>query len=106
MISQPTVVMAPHGTRPEADARRSLTGRRSPPYPPRVSAAPSPIDFLDVGFYVRDPYDAYAWLRHEAPVYWDAPNDLWAITRHEDVAFVSTHPEIFCSGEGYRPGMG
>jgi cholest-4-en-3-one 26-monooxygenase len=71
-----------------------------------VTTPPSPIDFLDVGFYVRDPYDAYAWLRREAPVYWDAPNDLWAITRHEDVAFVSTHPEIFCSGEGYRPGMG
>ena len=71
-----------------------------------MSTPPSPIDFLDVGFYVRDPYDAYAWLRREAPVWWDAANDLWAITRHEDVAFVSTHPEIFCSGEGYRPGMG
>jgi cytochrome P450 family 142 subfamily A polypeptide 1 len=67
---------------------------------------PTDLDFIDVGFYGRDPYDAYAWLRKHAPAYWHEANDLWAITRHEDVAFVSTHPELFCSGEGYRPGVG
>jgi cytochrome P450 family 142 subfamily A polypeptide 1 len=67
---------------------------------------PEPLDFVDVDFYLRDPYDAYAWLRKHAPVYWHEANDLWAVTRHEDVAFVSTHPELFCSGQGYRPGVG
>ncbi len=67
---------------------------------------PVPLDFLDVDFYLRDPYDAYAWLRRHAPVYWHEANDLWAVTCHEDLIFVSTHPELFCSGQGYRPGMG
>jgi cytochrome P450 family 142 subfamily A polypeptide 1 len=71
-----------------------------------MSKPPAPIDFLDVNFYLRDPYDTYAWLRREAPLYWDEANELWAITRHEDVAYVSSHPEIFCSSEGYRPGVG
>jgi cytochrome P450 family 142 subfamily A polypeptide 1 len=71
-----------------------------------VATPPVPIDFLDVAFYLRDPYDAYAWLRRHAPVYWHEANALWAVTRHADLAFVSTHPELFCSGEGYRPGVG
>jgi cytochrome P450 family 142 subfamily A polypeptide 1 len=72
-----------------------------------MTAPPAPaLDFIDVEFYQRDPWDAYAWLRQHAPVYWHEANDLWAISRHEDVAFVSTHPELFCSGEGYRPGLG
>src|SRR5262245_55291418 len=64
------------------------------------------IDFLDVDFYLRDPRDAYRWLRREAPVYWHEKNQLWTIARHADVTFVSTHPELFCSSQGYRPGMG
>jgi cytochrome P450 family 142 subfamily A polypeptide 1 len=71
-----------------------------------VSPPAYPLDFVDVGFYLRDPYDAYAWLRKESPVHWDERNNLWAIARHEDLAFISTHPELFCSGEGYRPGVG
>ena len=63
------------------------------------------IDFLDVHFYL-DPYPAYTWLRRHAPVYWHEENHLWSVTLHEDLIFVSTHPDIFCSGEGYRPGMG
>jgi cytochrome P450 family 142 subfamily A polypeptide 1 len=39
-------------------------------------------------------------------VYWHERNQLWAVSRHADVTFVSTHPELFCSSEGYRPGMG
>jgi cytochrome P450 family 142 subfamily A polypeptide 1 len=63
------------------------------------------VDCVDVDFYRSDPFEAYAWLRREAPVWWDAKNDLWAIAKHEDVAFVSTHPDIFCSSQGYRPGV-
>jgi cytochrome P450 family 142 subfamily A polypeptide 1 len=75
--------------------------------PPGMSAsAPPPMNFLDVDFYLSDPWDAYAWLRREAPVWWDAANGFWVVTRHADVAYVSTHPELFCSSQGYRPNVG
>jgi cytochrome P450 len=64
------------------------------------------LDFLDVDFYFRDPYGAYRWLRREAPVYWHERNQLWAVARHADVTYVSTHPELFSSRQAYRPGMG
>lgn len=63
------------------------------------------MNFLDVDFYCADPYDAYAWLRRHAPVWWDEANRFWVVTKHADVAYVSTHPELFCSGEGYRPNV-
>jgi cytochrome P450 family 142 subfamily A polypeptide 1 len=61
------------------------------------------VDLLDGEFYAGDPYSTYAWLRENAPVYRDEINDLWGISRHEDVVHVSRHPELFCSGEGFRP---
>jgi cytochrome P450 family 142 subfamily A polypeptide 1 len=39
-------------------------------------------------------------------VWRDEANGFWVVTRHEDLAFVSTHPELFCSGQGYRPNVG
>ena len=34
------------------------------------------IDWLDVATY-DDPWETYAWLRANAPVYRDEVNDLW-----------------------------
>ena len=61
------------------------------------------IDLLDGEFYAGDPFPTYAWLRREAPVYWDAANDLWGIAKYADLVHVSKHPEVFCSGQGFRP---
>ena len=36
------------------------------------------INVLDPEFYV-DPWQAYRWLRDEAPVYWDPVQKLWVI---------------------------
>jgi cytochrome P450 family 142 subfamily A polypeptide 1 len=71
-----------------------------------VDARPANLDFLDVGFYTSDPFDTYAWLRRHAPVYRDEKNALWIVSRYQDLVHVSTHPELFCSSEGYRPNMG
>jgi hypothetical protein len=35
------------------------------------------IDVLDRDF-IRDPWDGYARLRAEQPIYFDEANDLWA----------------------------
>ena len=32
-----------------------------------------------------DPLARMAWMRANAPVYWDDTSGLWAITRHEDI---------------------
>ncbi|MGI9117916.1 MAG: cytochrome P450 [Gaiellales bacterium] len=52
----------------------------------------------------RIPHDDFAVLRRESPVHWheeSAPNHgFWAITRHEDVVFVSKNPKVFSSGMG------
>ncbi len=42
------------------------------------------INVLDPEFYV-DPWQAYRWLRDEAPVYWDPVQKLWVISRYDDV---------------------
>jgi len=60
------------------------------------------IDVLDRSFYL-DPHPGYARLRASAPLSWDAVHGLWVLTTHEDVTYVSTHADLFCSGEGVRP---
>jgi cytochrome P450 len=49
-------------------------------------------------------------LRDERPVSWHRPIDgalmvpeidgVWAVTRHEDISYVSKNPELFCSNQG------
>ena len=49
-------------------------------------------------------------LRDERPISWHPPIDgalmvpeidgVWAVTRHEDISYVSKNPELFCSGQG------
>jgi cholest-4-en-3-one 26-monooxygenase len=45
------------------------------------------INVLDPAFYV-DPWEAFRWLRDEAPVYWDPVQKLWAISRYDDIMAV------------------
>jgi cholest-4-en-3-one 26-monooxygenase len=82
-------------------------GPMTPPDGSLTAPAPPPpcdIDVLDPRFY-DDPWDAYRWLRHHSPWHWDAKNDLWVVSRHEDVVHVSRHPELFSAAEGVRPAV-
>ena len=67
------------------------------------------IDLLDGDFYVNDPYPTYAWMREHAPAYWDSINELWGISRYDDVVFIEKHKETFISSDqekgGYRPNL-
>jgi cytochrome P450 family 142 subfamily A polypeptide 1 len=60
------------------------------------------INVLDPHFYV-DPWDAYAWLRDEAPVFWDPVQKLSAISRYEDVVTVERDGARYLSFSGSRP---
>ena len=61
------------------------------------------IDLMDGAFYGREPHDAYAWMRANAPVYYDEPNDLWAAASYAAVKAVSIDTETFSSAQGIRP---
>lgn len=67
------------------------------------------IDLLDGDFYVDDPYSTYAWMREHAPAYWDAVNELWGISRYDDVVAIEKDKATFISSDtrkgGYRPNI-
>jgi cytochrome P450 family 142 subfamily A polypeptide 1 len=72
---------------------------------PAHPAERPPIDLLDGHWYASGVHRAYAWMRAHEPVFHDAANGVWALTRHADVTFASKRPDLFCSGRGMRPGM-
>ena len=44
---------------------------------------------------IADPYPYYGRLREEDPVHWNELYDLWVITRHDDVVWMTRHHELF-----------
>jgi cytochrome P450 len=61
-----------------------------------------PMVLVDAARYATDgyPYAAWAALRRESPVHWCEPpgyRPFWAVTRHDDIRFLSTHPDEFSS---------
>ncbi len=80
-------------------------------YPARPAFDPvsiSPLSFWELTAEEREPY--FKLLRDERPVSWHPPiegtmipapvDGVWAITRNEDIGYVSKNPDIFCSGQG------
>lgn len=67
------------------------------------------IDLLDGELYTGDPYATYAWMREHAPAYWDPVNELWGISRYDDVVEIEKHKDVFISSDqvkgGYRPNI-
>jgi cytochrome P450 family 142 subfamily A polypeptide 1 len=61
------------------------------------------IDLLDGRWYATEPHETWTWMREHAPVYYDAPNDTWALTRHADVLAVEKDAKTFSSYGGPRP---
>ncbi|MEV6015394.1 MULTISPECIES: cytochrome P450 [unclassified Streptomyces] len=70
-------------------------------------ALPDGFDFTDPDvLHHRVPLPEFAELRRAEPVHWIAQqpgvagfedDGYWAVTRHSDVKYVSTHPELFSS---------
>jgi cytochrome P450 family 142 subfamily A polypeptide 1 len=59
------------------------------------------IDLVSGEFWGRNPHPELAWMRENAPVYFDGR--VWGVAAHADVREVSLHPELFCNGQGIRP---
>jgi len=67
------------------------------------------VDLLDGDFYAGDPYPTYAWMRVHQPVYWDSVNELWGVSRYDDVEHIEKHADLFVNSDqakgGYRPNI-
>jgi len=61
------------------------------------------VDLMDGRFYAGDPHPAWTWMRANEPIYHDRTNDLWGVTRHEDVRALSLAPTTYSNAQGIRP---
>jgi cytochrome P450 family 142 subfamily A polypeptide 1 len=68
-----------------------------------TSIPAAPVNILDPFLYAADPSAVYKWLRDEAPVYWDSANQIWGISRHEDVLSIERDTVRYTSAQGSRP---
>lgn len=50
-----------------------------------------------------DPFADMAWMRENAPVYWDDPTGLWAVASHKAISKIEANWETYNSGNGSRP---
>ena len=44
-----------------------------------------PVDLLDGDMYAAGAWPVYEWLRANDPVHWDPVNELWGITKYDDI---------------------
>jgi cytochrome P450 family 142 subfamily A polypeptide 1 len=61
------------------------------------------IDLLDGGWYARQPFEQWTWMREHAPAYWDARNEVWGITRYHDVMAIEKDAATYSSFKAPRP---
>ncbi len=82
-----------------------VTGKPGPvtPFRARHAAMTREFDLLDGGWYASQPFDDWAWMREHAPAYWDARNEVWALTRYDDVLAVEKNASTFSSLRAPRP---
>jgi cytochrome P450 family 142 subfamily A polypeptide 1 len=64
---------------------------------------------VDVAYLSSDSWDEsmparFSWLQKNDPVYWSEKDQLFVVTRFEDVVYVSKNQQLFTSTEGVRPG--
>jgi cholest-4-en-3-one 26-monooxygenase len=61
------------------------------------------IGLTDGTFYGGDPFPAFAWMREQAPAYFDESAGVWGITRYADIKEISKDPDTFSNAGGIRP---
>ncbi len=63
------------------------------------------VEYLASSSWDEHMHERTRWLREHDPVHWSDKDQLWLITKFEDVSYVSKHQELFTSGQGVRPGL-
>lgn len=64
------------------------------------------IAICEGGFYAENPAPLYAWMRANAPVYWDEKGHVWGVASYGDLKTVSKDPVTFSNAGGIRPDSG
>ena len=59
----------------------------------------APVTLTDAEV-LRDPFDAYRWLRDNAPVYQDPVSGAFLVSRYEDIKRIAEDPETFSNNTG------
>ncbi len=76
----------------------------------------SPVDISSIAFWASTAVErekTFKVLREHDPISWHPPaaggilpveegDGFWAVVRHQDIRYVSNHPELFCSGRGVQ----
>jgi cytochrome P450 family 142 subfamily A polypeptide 1 len=65
-----------------------------------------PINLLAADFYVHGAPNAYAWMRENAPVYFDPNTNLWAVSTYAGVLAAGRDSATYSSAGGSRPETG
>ena len=70
-----------------------------------MSTAPTDrnIALTDGSFWGGDPFPDFAWMRREAPAYFDERGGVWGISRHADIKEISKDPDTYSNAGGIRP---
>ena len=63
-----------------------------------AAALDDQVRLMESSWFMSYPHDVYARLRREAPVYWSPRDEVWAISKYEDVRWISKNPELFANG--------
>lgn len=80
------------------------TAPSSPRRSPSAAMPPSgPIDLLSGDMYGEVARRAHAWMRSQAPVYFDEKNEIYGIATYEAVLAASRDSETFSNAGGSRP---
>src|SRR5947209_5790757 len=61
------------------------------------------IDLMDGHWYAQQPHELWAWMRENAPVYWDPKGEVWGITKYDDVLAIEKDPKTYSSFKAPRP---
>src|SRR5690349_1923876 len=60
-----------------------------------AAALDDQVRLMESAWFMSYPHDVYARLRREAPVYWSERDQTWAISKYEDIRWISKQPELF-----------
>lgn len=63
----------------------------------------SNISYLDSASWNDRIWERFAWLRENDPIHWSPIDEVFVVTRFEDVSYVSKNQSLFTSAQGVRP---
>lgn len=60
------------------------------------------INLISGEFWGRNPHDELTWMRHNAPIYFDANSGVWGCATHAAIMEAERMPKIFSNAQGIR----